>query len=250
MTQDLFSGSQNEPDVSVETPDENVDHFSELVGEGKKFKDGNALAYGKKMSDRHVELVEKEAKDLREELQKRLTYEDLLTKVQEQMRKSQESSNEADPPNQERSNKADVNVEALVKGLLNKHKQEAVAENNVQLIHQELKNAWGPGYKQQLFLRARELDLDQSYLAKMAEENPQAFLKLILPVVKQTTDVSAPRSSVNLPNSRNSNIPKFSDYRKLLTSGNKADRAKYLSEQTQLEMAKHARDYGDDFLKR
>src|SRR5688572_12541162 len=74
---DLFSGSNNEP---ADSGDDNNQGsiLEQLVGEGKKFADAEALAKCKAESDAFIETLKREQAELRRELDTRLSLEDFL----------------------------------------------------------------------------------------------------------------------------------------------------------------------------
>src|SRR5688500_13285080 len=76
----LFKTPENDGPDPV---DEDKDGEAELVGEGKKFKDHKSLAKGKAESDAFISHLQKELAEMREELNKRITFEDLMTKITE-----------------------------------------------------------------------------------------------------------------------------------------------------------------------
>ena len=61
--------------------DETKDYLTELVGDGKKFKDVKDLAKGKAFSDLHIQTLEKTLNQMREELQTRKTAEELINQI-------------------------------------------------------------------------------------------------------------------------------------------------------------------------
>jgi hypothetical protein len=70
-----------QPDATIQTVDENVDYVTELVGEGKKFKDISGLARGKAEADLTIEVLKKKLDDLNKELTTRASLETFLDQM-------------------------------------------------------------------------------------------------------------------------------------------------------------------------
>jgi len=73
----------------------NENYVNQLVGEGKKFKDLEALAKGKLEADRHIGEITKTLDELRAELAKQ----DYAKSLLEQMSKGSETRQDEPPPN-------------------------------------------------------------------------------------------------------------------------------------------------------
>src|SRR5690242_15072647 len=123
---DLFNpdGSDLEPVIGE---DPNADPLELLVGEGKKFKTPQDLAKGKMESDKFIVQLQKEQAALREELNKRLSVEEFVEKMNKAPAPSAST-----PPNQgteERdlqntANLTPEQVSKLVQETFEKQKQE------------------------------------------------------------------------------------------------------------------------------
>lgn len=80
MSENIFEESTETP--VVESLTEGETYLGKLVGEGKKFSDVEGLAKGKLESDQMISFLENQAKELREELQKRSTLDEFMQKLQ------------------------------------------------------------------------------------------------------------------------------------------------------------------------
>lgn len=236
----------NEPVV----PDleDNKDYLSELVGEGKKFKDNSALAKGKAKSDEHIALLERELAEHKAELDKRLTYEGLLAKIKEP------ASNDAPPRDHERNSQdEDVmsKVDEIVNQKLTAYEQKNITQKNVEEVRKELKGIWGNSYPQRLKEKAVELEVSEAFLQDIAQTNPKAFMKLVAPERSPVSSgLNPPRSSVTLADggSVDADYKPYSHFKKMLLSKDPAERRMYQSESVQREMHRLTSKYGDDFL--
>lgn len=177
MSEDLF-GKTNQP---VLDPDK--DYFAELVGENAKFKTPQALARGKMESDLHISHLESELNELRQELTKARTVQDLMDQLEAKQKARQpdnqngNQSEDGNPP-ADPLHKPNLSKEDVVSIL--RQEQEAAAQNrNVEIVKQALEQAWGASYRTELQKAAAEVGVSIPFLEDMAKKNPQAFLKLV-----------------------------------------------------------------------
>lgn len=183
---DLFKQGESAPENSDQ------DFFSELVGPGKKYADEKALAKAYAHALPYIQRLEQENATNRAEMQTRLTVEEQIQKLQAS---SQRVAPESNPPEQMPSvSKEDILSE--VKQLLNQQKQQTVAERNVEKVSQALSKAWGPSFQSKLIARAKELNVDQDFLSKLAESNPDAFISIVVPN-QPSNNPAPPVSRVN-----------------------------------------------------
>lgn len=187
---------------SSQPQDDNLEDvkFEDLVGEGKQFKDPDALAKSKKHADTFISRLERENEEMRAELNKRLAVEEYLNK--QSASKSGLTTDERDSDDDLKAPTLDVDT--LKKSLKDELRQElesinkqSQAQKNVERVADELRKAWGDSYSQKLTARAKELDLDQDVLAQLAETKPNAFLKIVLPQATRSDLMSPVRSSQN-----------------------------------------------------
>lgn len=195
---------RNAPSARSGVPADNQEDQPEsflaaLVGEDKKFRDHEALAKAKWESDtKYIPRLESENEQLRQELQKRLTAEELVQQLRSANQPPRDPEDlDPNPVN----NTPDIKNEVLaeVKKLLEREQSKTQAQRNVEIVSNELRSVWGPNFQGKLATRAKELDLEPDYLATLAEQKPQTFLKLVLPPKQMSTDYAPPQSSRNVP---------------------------------------------------
>jgi hypothetical protein len=162
--------------------------FAELVGEGKKFKDGEALAIGKKEADTHIKNLEAEGRELRE------VVVDLASKVERLTAKanfvSQVSSpsqngagtNHDAPPSQTpaQTNQTVVGLseEDVIK-LVEQRELNAHKVGNLAAVDATLRQQFGAEAKVFLTLKSQELGLSVEELMQTAQRSPNAFYQLV-----------------------------------------------------------------------
>lgn len=224
------------------TPVENAREL--LVGEGKKFKDDEALARGKLESDRFIERLQSELQETRQELQTRLSLEEALAKLKE------EPSNVDDNHQQERSpaTMTPEEIDRLVQTKLEGLQTQTQKARNQEMVLNELSKVWGNNYQAKLNQRAEELDLGKEFLTQLALEKPKAFLKL---VIGQETSPVNPNAHVPPSTNRNTtqiDVPEgktFKHYEKL----RKENPRLYYTPRVQAEIFQQAKRLGENFYK-
>lgn len=225
--------------------------LNDLVGEGKKFKTPDDLAKAKLESDRFIEKLQNEQRELREELNKRLTTEDALRKAQEAG--IVEPRPQADPaPVPQRQNEQ-LNISSEVEKALAKRDQEASLRSNIEAVTTRMTELYGTADKaaEVISSRSRELGMPVETLRKMASENPKAFLALL---GVQDKPQGAPQTS-SWSNTKNTTAMKSAVGSTAVTPGTykyyselrKTDPAAYFSSRVQLQMDKDAREKGEKF---
>lgn len=172
MSNDLFDTDNTGPVI-----DPNKDYMTELVGEGKKFKDAAALARGKMESDAFIAKLQNELSELRQEVVSRAKLEDIVAKLQEAPKQVEQ------PPLQEPKPQPAGLTDEDLRAFLNKELAEREAarrkEDNVSQTIQKLKESLGHNYVDALKAKAQELGVDTKWFNNLAAENPGVLLKLV-----------------------------------------------------------------------
>lgn len=178
--------TNDEQEISVDT----------LVGDGKKFADINALAKAKIEADRYIARLEAEAAEMRQEVTKKLTLDEIMTQI-----KSAQPPVHPSTPQEPRTPVADTpDIETVVQSAIEKKEAEARKKRNLDLVSSKLEEKYGQDANLNINKKAKELGMNVSDLQKIATENPAVFFKLMdfdrTPVSAPTP---APRSGMNLP---------------------------------------------------
>lgn len=170
------------------TIDESKDFLSELVGDGKKFKDVKDLAKGKAFSDAHIVTLEQTLSRMREELQTRKTAAELIDQISQRRTNPDPTPNldnralDTDTQTQTKSGLSPEDVERM----FSEREAQRRKDDNLNLATAKLKEIHGDSAATVLQTKARELGLDTTYLKNMAQEAPNAFLALFNKPVEQT----------------------------------------------------------------
>lgn len=136
-------------------------------------------------ADNHIDLVESEAKSLRELAQTNTTMDEIIARLDLMNMQPPMNHQPTTPAN----NAADRNVQdvvtktdvaTLVAQTLETLHKENSAKENVSKVKTELSKVWGTDVSKKLKEKAVELGVSERFLASMAEGYPTALLKLVL----------------------------------------------------------------------
>lgn len=233
------------------TIDDNKDYLSELVGEGKKFKDAADLAKGKAMADAFIEQLKTEQAELRkdylalrEEAQARPAVQELLDQLKDL--KMQQTSNEL-PLVNDATTPASMKpeeIESLVSKKLQEIELTRKQEENLRSVEAKLKERFGENYTTVLKNQSSTLGLSEDFVTDLAKNHPTVFMKTFgLDQAPITSNYQAPPRSTQ--NFAPSGAPKrdWAYYEKL----RKEKPGDYWNPKTQLQMLDDKASLGDAF---
>lgn len=171
-----------------------------LVGEGKKFSDYEGLAKGKLAGDQHIEKLEAENAELRANLEKRLTAEEILSEIKNSQKVEAEHGNHS-VVEETTTSSQDLGVNDIVNLVdqrMTEKSQREIAEANRVKANKELVQRLGDVDTAKKYLEAKavELGVSADWLVDTAEKSPDAFIK-ILDVPSAPASRELPEGSVN-----------------------------------------------------
>ena len=230
--------------------DPNKSYLEDLVGEGKKFKDLEALARGKAESDAFVKRLEAEQAELRKEYLALREEHNAVPKLQElldQLEQQRLASSNTNPNANEDINKPAIDMEevkSLFKAEYENTKRQEQEEANFSKSLTKLRDRYGEDYQTYLRDQSKQLGMSEEEVNRMARSNPEAFGRLFAPTVRNETFEAPPGSSMR----NDSFAPKtekrnWSYYEKL----KKEDPAKYWTGKIQNQIIKDMETLGDAF---
>jgi hypothetical protein len=197
---DLFddNGTDDTPVI-----DPNKDYFSELVGEGKKYKDPVAAGRALVEKDVFIERLKAENAGIRQELNTRLKLEEVVDRISS----TKSPNNEQQPPREQDNGQpasqktlSPEDVQSIVTQTMTESQKAAQRKTNVEFVERQLEEAFGPTFRRTVKTQAAQLGLGEEFLKGLAADQPNAFLKLMgvekKPEVNSTA-VQAPRPSVS-----------------------------------------------------
>lgn len=238
MTQDnLFTPSS---DSGLDNAPDTRDFLSELVGEGRKFKNPSDLAKGKIEADTFIEKLKSENATLREDLSARKKLEELIEKLAT-------TPNHNDDGSQHNQT---ADIDEILEQKLSEYEQRKQRQQNLDFVKNKLKEYYGDDYVTTLKSLTKDLGLTNEAINEIAKSHPHAALKLLKTESRQT-DVkysTPPVSSVNIgvnPGSSNSSGERNMSYYDKIKN---ADKKKYWSKEVQAQMHKDAVRLGEKFF--
>jgi len=191
-------------DVFKDDPDridEEKNYLEELVGENKKFKSTEDLARGKAEADAFINKLTKEMEDLRIEVEKRKTVEEIADQLRRREDKalSNQDNQDGEPePKRLNSEITKEDVERLLEEKLAKSQHESKTQTNLKAVNDMLTEKLGSAAGRVIRERANGLGVSIDYLEGLARENPKVFFRLIdLDSQPQQVRNSLPRDSLN-----------------------------------------------------
>lgn len=242
MSDDIFETNENVQPATID----------DLVGEGKRYVDHNALAKAFVEGQSFIDRLQNENSEMRTEIQSRQTVEELLNRMPTQSNEIDQTPNRQ--PNvaeqvQEAGAQAEnrEDFEERVRRLLAEEKSKASKEANVASTREGLKERFGADYNQKLLEISESLGVSKEFLTDMAKTSPQGFLKLIDSVAApDSTKPSAPPVSSVDPQKTGLQAPKVKTKR-YYNELRKSDPSTYFSRRVQNEMHDQAMKLGQAF---
>lgn len=238
---DLFKALTTNQETTI---DPNTSVYETLVGEGKKFKDPETLARSKLESDSFIEQLKREAQELREELSRRQSAEEIKTQILEGLKPQAPGQQPpVTPPANGDSEKPDI--EKLIKETLAKTEAERKAQSNRQIVAEKLSQKFGQDASIELNKIAKDLSVSLEYLERLAVESPTVFFRTIgfdQTGQAPTQNAPAPRSTSATP-APQSGVRNKAYYDRLKAQDPKA----YFSPKVQNQMYKDAMELRDAF---
>lgn len=235
--------------------DDTKNYLEELVGEGKKYKDPEALAKAVAHANSHIQRLETEQAGLREDLGKRLTLEEAVAKMTEAAAPKAPSENEGVTaplvPDQS-ANVSEIKqgmtpeeIQEIVNQKINETENQRTRSQNLSLVKSELEKTLGSSFPAALTSRAQELGVTKEFLDDLAATHPKVFLEMVNLQKSGSSGNAPPVSQVNsaaAPGVSNKRDQAY--YRNLRRS----DPSTYWSSTTQSQMHKDAREMGDSWF--
>lgn len=233
-----------------ETTPESEAKFEDLVGEGKKFKDPDALAHAKQEADRVIKDREREAAELREALAEAETRARLaLEAAAQRTPQSERPASEVSPP-AAAPVLTDEDLAARIRAVTENDSVERQKARNAQEVVDKLIEVYGSEEKanQVVNQKAKELNVPVSFLFDSAKQSPASFYAQVGLDVKAQPTPSAPHSNLSavaLGDTRTGAKPGTYAYYENIrkTEGNQV----YFSPKIQNQLMKDAREKGDAF---
>ena len=165
-----------------QTPNQE-DWLTKVVeAKGESFKDVQVLAKSKLESDKYISELERQLKEIREEVGKQ----DYASKLLAELQSGRQNTNASSVPNTGEPKPSDTKPELsedvitrLVEQTLTKREQENTSTQNTKIVQEQLVQKYGTEAKARVEAKAKELGMSMERLSSLAAESPTAFMTLI-----------------------------------------------------------------------
>ena len=235
---DLFTDDQ--PEIT----------FDDLVGEGKKYRDTDAVAKALAEKDRFIKQLEEENATARQELRSRTNLEDIVNQLKTEQRQIDPQPNReiSQPPRQEPIvEEPSEDLETKIAEILKSKDAEKTRMANIETARSGLRERFGADYNQTLRSIVNELSVSEKFIMDLAATSPQGFFKLVdsvkAPDDKRPTTPPQSKAPGVLPNTSGRRNKAYYDELR------RTDINLYLSPRTQNQYYRDAMEQGDAFYK-
>lgn len=174
QTKDVFATNEDQSNVDNSAANKDENFFEQLVGEGKKFKDQQALAKGKLESDQFISQLQTELAELRLQVKQSKSTEEMVAAIKKELHSAQNQSSREDTiPALDESK-----VSELVQQQLGRHEQMKIVEANVRKANDELLAMYGDKAPEVLLNKAEAMNLTIDDMKILAAKSPSAFISM------------------------------------------------------------------------
>lgn len=161
-------------------------YFEKLVGEGRKFKDGDTLAKAKEDSDLYVKTLERQKDELRadnlkmrEQIVTKANLEELIAQLEAKQKQSPAITPNANDANIQKPTFDPNELKTLVRDELKTIGLTERQEQNFNLVKNKLIEKFGDNFQASLKQHTEVLGMTDEQVNRMARETPQALLRAI-----------------------------------------------------------------------
>ena len=202
-------GDQPEPTTNEPTDDQSQ-FLGQLVGEGKKYSTPEELAKAYFNANGFIDHLKTESGQLREELDKYMTLEDILKTQQVTKQKAPEVVDPVETPPVEAPKvgvEAEEDLGAKVRKILNEENETRTVTANLDKVTARIMDVYGDADKAgaEVSRKAAELGLSTQFLLDVAAKSPKAFYDLVGLTEVKPTPTSGPKGDINTSALRSSN---------------------------------------------
>jgi hypothetical protein len=171
----------------------------QLVGEGKKFKDVEALAKSKIESDNYIQILTARMDELRADHLKLQEERNTSAHLNELIDRLDNRRNDtpATPPGNDVKPLQQEDIQRLLDSELTKRESAAKQAENLRISQAKLRQAFGEDYQPILKQKLEELEITPEFADNLAKTNPNVFSRTFgLEEQPRPNAYNLPRSSV------------------------------------------------------
>lgn len=249
MNDTLFGEDQ----ATTPSVDPDKDYLTELVGEGKKFKNVQDLARSKMESDLYIKTLTQTQDQLREDYLRersentaRQRLEELIDRLSKVQRQPDIDTDDTQQDVNRQPAIKPEDIETLVTQKLTQHEQARKEEENFKMVQAKLKDRYGNNVTNILNSQVQALGYTREEANTLARQRPEVFLKLFGVTDQVATDLfQAPPTSTQRVDSSMAGREKrsWSYYQRM-----RRDKPTlYYDPKTQVQMHKDREVLGRDF---
>lgn len=236
--------------------DPSKDYLPELVGDDKKYKTPADLARSVLHKEGHIARLERENRELREDLVKRSTVDDLMEKLAPKLstgvsNSSVTTTGEGNPEGVKHNETQPQLSKEDIKRILAEEREAEKIAKNVEFVKERITAVLGHNSQQYVLEKTKELGMSEAQAFEIAKTNPTAFLKLMdvkeaLQQEQALNSLFSPsKGSVNttpmMSHKQNNGRKTFKEWQDI----RRKDPSKYHAEY--INMHKDAQALGEDF---
>lgn len=234
-----------------EEVDPSKNYYEELVGDGKTFRDNEALAKGKYMADMHIKMLERRMDELRAEYvkeqsenQTRAKLEDLIKTLETRPASSEQPQAKEVPDTSPKFDLSELDKmmsQKLEQGLSAYEIANRQRQNTTSVVS-KLKERFGDNYQPIVKQQIQSLGMTEEMFNQMVKDAPQALLKT-LGIGDQPESFQAPARSSSSFSFKGPQKRTWSYYQDM----KKKNPRLYLEPKTLIQMEKDALELGEAF---
>jgi hypothetical protein len=236
-----------EDDLQPPQLDETKKYYEELVGEGRKFKDPEALARSKFEADSYIEILKRQKDELRADYLKMREETMAKAKLEELIdRHSKQLSGENKKPDDTAVKPLDpAELDRIFGEKINAYELANRQRVNLKTVKDKLIERFGKNYQSTVKEQIQDLGITEEVFNQMAQNYPQMVFKALeIDRPPQREDFPAPpRNSVNRPANKGETKRTWTYYQELKKTNPKL----YLDPKTTNQMHKDYQELGTDF---
>tara|TARA_R110002020_G_scaffold355260_1_gene567973 strand:- start:1551 stop:2324 length:774 start_codon:yes stop_codon:yes gene_type:complete len=241
-----------QPELQATQETKPVESYVTKLAEAKgdNWKDPEVLAKGKIEADSHIEQLERQLSEMKEDLGKQDYAKQLLDELQNKAA-DPTTANTAMPNNDNgdtvqentNSNVSEADLKSLVEKTLSERDRESEIKQNLSLVDQELESSFGTEALNRVKEKSKELGISMQRLQEVASESPNAFFSLIGEPKKDFKPMvqgSVRTDSVNMQSSSERNWKYYQNLRR-------ENRNLYYSSKIQQQILQDKQRLGEQF---
>jgi len=217
------------------------DSVQALVGEGKKYANVDEALKSIVPAQEHIQNLEREQQELREDLSKRLSAEDILKEIKSHSSVAGDTTSTV---------LDEETIARVASSVVDQRETERLTTSNLLAVDKAMKQKFGDKAQDIFVSRCTELGITPEDAQKTAEKSPSAFLTLmgLTTELPTSSKLDTMTSSINTEalQTQGTNVVKGSQlfYRKL----RRENSAEYYKPATQIAMQAYAKRLGAAFF--